>query len=76
MERFVSHFKLCALSRPSRPQSKRWRPFVQVHFTTFHMSKGLQRRIVIVICFSRLYFKFFAKGRDPNVCPETLYVGM
>ena len=39
------------------------------------MSKGLQRRVVIVVGFNRLYFKFFAKSSDPNVCPETFYVG-
>ena len=42
--------------------------------TTFHASKGRERRLVYVIGFSASYFKFNARDADPQLCPNPLYV--
>jgi hypothetical protein len=46
----------------------------KIVFTTFHQSKGRERKIVIVYGFDATYFKFFKKNSDPNICPSELYV--
>lgn len=46
----------------------------KVVFSTFHASKGRQRPYVIVLGFDDSHFSFFAKDKDPNVCPNELYV--
>ena len=46
----------------------------KVVFTTFHSSKGRERKVVIVYGFDDSYFKFYAKEMSTNVCPDTLYV--
>lgn len=43
-------------------------------FSTFHQSKGLERKIVIVYSFDFTYFKFYKKDKNPNICPNELYV--
>lgn len=43
-------------------------------FSTFHQVKGLERKVVIVFNFDDSYFKFYKKNKDPNVCPNELYV--
>jgi hypothetical protein len=45
-------------------------------FLTFHQSKGLERRVVIVMNFDNSYFMFYKKDQDPSVCPNELYVAV
>jgi len=46
----------------------------KVVFTTFHQSKGRERKIVIIYGFDNSYFKYFKRTSDPNICPSELYV--
>ena len=46
----------------------------KVIFTTFHQSKGRERKVVIVYGFDNSYFTYYGKDCDQLVCPETLYV--
>lgn len=46
----------------------------KIVFTTFHQSKGRERKIVIVYGFDNSYFKYFKRTSDPNICPSELYV--
>lgn len=48
----------------------------KVVFSSFHQSKGLERKIVFVYNFNQAYFTFYAKDKDPNVCPNTMYVAI
>ena len=48
----------------------------KVLFTTFHQSKGRERKVVIIYGFDSSYFKYYCKNEDPKVCPSTLYVGV
>jgi len=43
-------------------------------FSTFHQTKGLERKVVIVFNFDDSYFRFYKKDKNPNVCPNELYV--
>jgi hypothetical protein len=43
-------------------------------FSTFHQSKGLERKVVFVFGFDNSYFNFYAKNSDPYECPNTFYV--
>lgn len=43
-------------------------------FSTFHQTKGLERKVVIAFNFDNSYFLFYKKENDPNVCPNELYV--
>ena len=42
--------------------------------TTFHQSKGLERKIVVIYNFDDSYYKIFNKDADPNVLSAELYV--
>jgi len=44
--------------------------------TTFHQSKGLERKIVIIYNFDSSYFKIFNKDADPNALTAELYVAI
>ena len=46
----------------------------KVVFTTYHSSKGRERKVVIIYGFDETYFKYYGKGLLTNVCPDTLYV--
>jgi len=46
----------------------------KIVFSTFHQSKGRERKLVIIFGFDESYFKYFAKTDDPKICPELLYV--
>lgn len=46
----------------------------KVVFTTYHQSKGRERKVVIVYNFDNTYFTYFGKDMDQNVCPNILYV--
>lgn len=42
--------------------------------STYHQTKGLERKVVFVFNFDRSYFQFYKKDKDVNVCPNELYV--
>ena len=46
----------------------------KVIFSSFHQSKGRERKVVIIYGFDRTYFDFYNRGADITVCPSTLYV--
>ena len=46
----------------------------KIIFSTFHQSKGLERKIVIIFGFDNSYFQYFKKNIDPFVCPNEIYV--
>jgi superfamily I DNA/RNA helicase len=45
-------------------------------FTTFHQSKGRERKIVFVFGFDESYFDFFAQDKNRMSCPSELYVAI
>ena len=48
----------------------------KVVFTTFHQSKGRERKVVIIYNFDNTYFSFFGKNMDQTICPNILYVAL
>jgi len=48
----------------------------KVVFSTFHQSKGRERKVVIVFGFDDSYFDFYAKDEDRKECPSTLIVAL
>lgn len=46
----------------------------KVVFSTFHSSKGRQRKVCIVFDFDATYFKFYDRTSSQDICPELLYV--
>jgi hypothetical protein len=49
----------------------------KIVFTTFHQSKGRERKMVIIFNFDSSYFKYYDKDNHTlNVCPSTLYVAL
>jgi len=46
----------------------------KVTFSTFHRSKGLERKLVIIFGFDNSYYTYYDKEADPTICPELLYV--
>lgn len=46
----------------------------KIVFSTFHSSKGRQRKYVFVVGFDNNYFRFFDRKANPEECPNTLYV--
>ena len=48
----------------------------KVVFTTFHKSKGRERKIVIVYNFDSSYFNFYNKTAQKNQCPPSIYVAI
>ena len=46
----------------------------KVIFSSFHQSKGRERKVVIIYGFDRTYFNYYNRGADMSVCPSTLYV--
>jgi hypothetical protein len=45
-------------------------------FTTYHQSKGRERKIVFVFGFDESYFDFFAQDKNRMSCPPELYVAI
>jgi hypothetical protein len=45
-------------------------------FTTFHQTKGLERKVVIVMNFDYSYFRFYARKEEKKTCPNILYVAL
>jgi len=48
----------------------------KIVFTTFHKSKGRERKIVIVYNFDSSYFNFYNKTAPKNECPPSIYVAI
>jgi hypothetical protein len=48
----------------------------KIVFSTFHQTKGLERKVVIVFNFDYSYFKFFSKNKNTDVCPNEIYVAI
>ena len=46
----------------------------KVIFSSYHQSKGRERKLIVVFGFDDDYFKYFAREIDPEICPSTLYV--
>jgi nucleoside-triphosphatase THEP1 len=46
----------------------------KIVFTTFHQSKGLERKVVIIFGFDDSFFHYFKSDSNPNICPNELYV--
>jgi AAA domain len=46
----------------------------KVVFTTFHQSKGRERKIVFIFGFDESYFDLYATEKNKMVCPPELYV--
>ena len=46
----------------------------KVVISTFHSSKGRQRKYVFVMGFDNTYTKYFDREADPLICPNPLYV--
>ena len=43
-------------------------------FSTFHQTKGLERKVVIIFNFDKSYFDFYKKDANPCICSNELYV--
>ena len=43
-------------------------------FSTFHQTKGLERKVVLIFGFDNSYFKYYKKDYDSYSCPNELYV--
>ena len=48
----------------------------KIVFSTHNSTKGLERKVVIIINFDKSYFDYYDKDCDPNVCPNHLYVAV
>lgn len=46
----------------------------KIVFSTFHSSKGRQRRHVFILGFDSSYMNIYARDKPVNECPNTLYV--
>jgi len=46
----------------------------KIVLTTFHQTKGLERKVVIIFGFDEGYYKFHGKDENPNFCSNVLYV--
>lgn len=47
----------------------------KIVFSTFHTTKGRERRYVFIVGFDNGYFDFNARDLPRDICPNTLYVG-
>lgn len=43
-------------------------------FTTIHQTKGLERKIVLLIGFDNSYFEYYKKNANTSICPNEFYV--
>ncbi len=48
----------------------------KIVFSTFHQSKGLERKVVIVFGIDASYFELFKKDSNPDICPNEIYVAL
>lgn len=45
-------------------------------FSTYHQTKGLERKVIIVFNFDNSYFIHYKKKSNPYLCPNELYVAV
>lgn len=45
-------------------------------FSTFHQSKGRERKVVFVLRFDQTYLDYYARDYDGRSCPDPLYVAL
>ena len=43
-------------------------------FSTFHQTKGLERKVIIIFNFDNSYFEFYKKDANPFICSNEIYV--
>jgi hypothetical protein len=48
----------------------------KVVFSSFHQSKGLERRVVLVLNFDASYFTYYGRDLPDDRCPNVLYVAL
>jgi hypothetical protein len=48
----------------------------KIVFTTYHQSKGRERKVVILYSFDESYFTYYLQDHEKNICPNILYVGV
>jgi hypothetical protein len=48
----------------------------KVVFSTFHKSKGLERKCVLILGFDSSYLEYYNRNCNPRVCPNELYVAV
>lgn len=48
----------------------------KIVMTTFHKSKGRERKYVIVFNVDTSYFKYYKQGADTTICPPEMYVAL
>lgn len=46
----------------------------KIVFSTYHQTKGLERKVVIVYGCDASYFKYYKKNANPMKCPNEIYV--
>lgn len=46
----------------------------KIIFSTFHQTKGLERKVVIIFGVDNSYFEYFKKDANQGICPNELYV--
>jgi hypothetical protein len=46
----------------------------KIIFTTFHQSKGMERKFVFIDKFESTYSQYYARDTSPTVCPNQMYV--
>lgn len=48
----------------------------KIVFSTFHQTKGLERKIIIIFNFDNSYFTYYKKNANQKICPNELYVAV
>ena len=48
----------------------------KIVFLSFHQAKGLERKVVIVFNFDNSYFTYNQPEKNPNFCPNEMYVAV
>ncbi len=43
-------------------------------FSTFHQTKGLERKVIIIYSFENSYFEYYKKNISRSICPNEIYV--
>lgn len=48
----------------------------KIAFSSFHQSKGRERKCVILFGIDSTFVKFYCRGKIPNRCPNSIYVAL
>ena len=48
----------------------------KILISSFHQSKGLERKVVIIMNFDSSYYKYFAKNEEKEFCTNGMYVAL